>query len=163
MALLPCSHSCPPMLVPLFGDDGEGCDGWRTALSSQGTNSPRTWCSSAISPSSFRSSLVILRCFPPRLGPWAYYSKWAGVPRPFGPTIIIYLILLYIFSKRKKNLYIYIYIYTHTYIHTQYLHGLFFFYPSFTFNELSCHFASFIVSPVPIPHVSFSRSKLLIF
>ena len=42
MVLLPCSHSCPPTLVPLFGDDGEGCGGWHTALSSQGTNSPRT-------------------------------------------------------------------------------------------------------------------------
>ena len=42
MVLLPCSYSCPPTLVPLFGDDGEGCGGWRTALSSQGTNSPRT-------------------------------------------------------------------------------------------------------------------------
>ena len=83
MVLLPCSHSCPPTLVPLYGDDGEGCGGWRTALSSQGTSSPRTWCSSAISPSSFRSSLVIFGCFPPRLGPWAYYSKWVGVPRPF--------------------------------------------------------------------------------
>ena len=87
MVLSPCSYSCPLTLVPLFGDDGEGCSGWRTALSSQGTSSPRTWCSSAISLSSFRSSLVILRCFPPQLGPWAYYSKWAGVPRSFGPTI----------------------------------------------------------------------------
>ena len=87
MVLLPCSHSCPPMLVPLFGDDGEGCGGWRTALSSQGTSSPRTWCSSAISPSSFGPSLVILKHFPPQLGPWAYYSKWVGLPRSFGPTI----------------------------------------------------------------------------
>ena len=87
MVLLPCSHSCPPMLVPLFGDDGEGCRGWRIAPSSQGTSSPRTWCSSAISPSSFGPSLVILRHFPLRLGPWAYYSKWAGVPKSFGPTI----------------------------------------------------------------------------
>ena len=87
MVLLPCSHSCPPTLVPLFGDDGEGCGGWHTALSSQGTNSPRTWCSSAISPSSFGPFLVILGRFPPQLGPWAYYPKWAGVPRSFGPTI----------------------------------------------------------------------------
>ena len=86
MVLLPSSHSCPPTLVPLFGDDGEDCGGWRTALSSQGISSPRTWWSSAISPSSFRSSLVILGCFPPRLGPWAYYSKWVGVPKSFGPT-----------------------------------------------------------------------------
>ena len=42
MVLFPCSHSCPPTLVQLFGDDGEGCGGWRTALSSQGTSSPRT-------------------------------------------------------------------------------------------------------------------------
>ena len=86
MVLLPCSHNCPPTLVPLFGNDREGYGGWRTALSSQGTNSPRTWWSSAISSSSFSSSLVILGRFPPRLGPWAYYSKWAGVPRSFGPT-----------------------------------------------------------------------------
>ena len=42
IALSPCSHSCPPMLVPLFRDDGEGCGGWRIALSSQDTSSPRT-------------------------------------------------------------------------------------------------------------------------
>ena len=93
MVLLPCSHSCPPTLVPLFGDNGEGCGGWRTALSSQRTNSPRTWWSSAISPSSFRSSLVILRRFPHWLGPWAYYSKWAGVPRSFGPIILFNFLL----------------------------------------------------------------------
>ena len=34
IALSPCPHSCPPTLVPLFGDDGEDCSGWRTALSS---------------------------------------------------------------------------------------------------------------------------------
>ena len=87
IALSPCSHSCPPTLVPSFGDDEEGCGGWRIALSSQDTSLPRTWRSSAISPSSFRSSLVILGPFPPRLGPWAYYSKWVGAPRSFGPTI----------------------------------------------------------------------------
>ena len=87
MVLSPCSHSCPPMLVPLFRDDGEGGGGWRTALSSQGTNTPRTWCSSAISLSSFGPSLVILGRFPPRLGPWAYHLKWAGVPKFFGPII----------------------------------------------------------------------------
>ena len=42
IALSPCSHSCPPMLVPSFGDDGEGCGGWRIAFSSQDTNLPRT-------------------------------------------------------------------------------------------------------------------------
>ena len=90
IALSPCSHSCPPTLVPSFGDDGKGCDGWRIALSSQDTSSPRTWRSSAISPSSFGPSLVILGRFPPQLGPWAYYSKWAGTPRSFGPTWSIY-------------------------------------------------------------------------
>ena len=90
MVLSPCSHSSPPTLVPLFGDDGEGCGGWRTTLSPQGTSSPRTWCSSAISPSSFGPSLVILGHVPPQLGPWAYYSKWAGVPRSFGPTPFLY-------------------------------------------------------------------------
>ena len=88
IALLPCSHSCPPTLVPSFGDDGEGCGGWRIALSSQEISSPRTWRSLVISPSSFGPSLVILGRFPPRLGPWAYYSKWAGAPKSFGPTII---------------------------------------------------------------------------
>ena len=87
LVLSPCSHSCPPTLVPLFGDDGEGCGRWRTALSSQGTGSLRTWCSSAISPSSFGPSLVILGRFSPQLGPWAYHSKWARVLRSFGPTI----------------------------------------------------------------------------
>ena len=48
---------------------------------------PRTWRSSAISPSSCGPSLVILGCFPPQLGPWAYYSKWARGPRSFGLTI----------------------------------------------------------------------------
>ena len=42
IALSPCSHSCPPMLVPSFGDNGEGCGGWRIALSSQDTSLPRT-------------------------------------------------------------------------------------------------------------------------
>ena len=86
MVLSPYSHSCPPTLVPLFGDDGKGCGGWRTVLSSQGTSSSRTWCSSVISPSSFGPSLVILGCFSPRLGPWAYHLKWAEAPRSFGPT-----------------------------------------------------------------------------
>ena len=42
IALSPCSHSCPPILVPSFGDNGEGCGGWRIALSSQDTSLPRT-------------------------------------------------------------------------------------------------------------------------
>ena len=42
ITLSPCSHSCPPTLVPSFGDDREGCGGWRIALSSQDTSSPRT-------------------------------------------------------------------------------------------------------------------------
>ena len=86
IALSPCSYSYLPTLVPLFGDDGEGCGGWRTVLSSQGTSTPRTWCSSAISLSSFGPFLVILGRFPPRLGPWAYHSKWARVPKSFDPT-----------------------------------------------------------------------------
>ena len=87
IALSLCSHSCPPTLVLSFGDDGEGCGGWCIALSSQDTSSPRTWRSSAISPSSFGLSLVILGRFPSRLGPWAYYSKLTGAPRSFGPTV----------------------------------------------------------------------------
>ena len=86
IALSPCSHSCAPTLVPSFGDDGEDCGGWRIALSSQDTSLPRTWRSLTISPSSFEPSLAILWRFPPRLGPRAYYSKWAGAPRSFGPT-----------------------------------------------------------------------------
>ena len=38
IALSPCSHSCPSTLVPSFGDDGEGCDGWRIVLPSQDTS-----------------------------------------------------------------------------------------------------------------------------
>ena len=38
MALSSCSHSCPSTLVPSFGDDGEGCGGWRIVPSSQDTN-----------------------------------------------------------------------------------------------------------------------------
>ena len=38
IALSLCSHSCPSTLVPLFGDDGEGCSGWRIVLSSQDTS-----------------------------------------------------------------------------------------------------------------------------
>ena len=91
VALSPCSHSCPPTLVPLFGDDGEGCGGWHVALSSHNTSSPRTWRSSTISPSGFGPSLVILERFPPRLGPCAYYSKWARAPRSFGPTNTNYM------------------------------------------------------------------------
>ena len=91
VALLLCSHSCPPTLVPLFGDDGEGCGGWRVAPSSQDTSSPRTWRSSTISPSGLGPSLVVLERFPPQLGPWAYYSKWTGVPRSFGPTNTNYM------------------------------------------------------------------------
>ena len=103
MVLSPCSHSCPPTLVPLFGDDGEGCGGWCTALSSQGTGSPRTWCSSTISPSSFGPSLVIFGRFPPQLSPWAYYPKWARVPRSFGPTIYIFNYVQFKVIKKKKK------------------------------------------------------------
>ena len=42
ITLSPCSHSCPPTLVPSFGDDKEGYGGWRIALSSQDTSLPRT-------------------------------------------------------------------------------------------------------------------------
>ena len=42
ITLSPCSHSCPPTLVPSFGDDREGYGGWRIALSSQDTSLPRT-------------------------------------------------------------------------------------------------------------------------
>ena len=112
IVLSPCSHSYPPMLVPSFGNDGEGCGGWRIVLSSQDTSLSRTWCSSTISPSSFGPSLVILGRFPPRLGRWAYYSKWAGAPRSFGPTGTIslyitkikYLRLTKHLKERERNL-----------------------------------------------------------
>ena len=42
IAFSPCSHSCPPTLVPSFGDDREGCGGWHFTLSSQDTSSLRT-------------------------------------------------------------------------------------------------------------------------
>ena len=108
---LSCSHSCLPTLVPSFGDDREGCSGWRIALSSQDTNSPRTWRSSAISPSSFEPFFVILGCFSPRLGIWAYYSKWAGAPRSFDPTTTnkcLVKIWKYAFSNFKATLSIWI-------------------------------------------------------
>ena len=38
IVLSPCSHGCPSTLVPSFGDDGEGCGGWRIVLSSQDTS-----------------------------------------------------------------------------------------------------------------------------
>ena len=69
IALSPCSHSCPPTLVPSFKNDEEGYCGWCIALSFHGTSSPRTWRSSVISPNSFGPSLVILGRFPPRPGP----------------------------------------------------------------------------------------------
>ena len=68
IAFSPCSHSCPPTLVPSFGNDGEGCCGWCIALSFHDTSSPRTWRSSVISLSSFGPSLVIIGRFSPRLG-----------------------------------------------------------------------------------------------
>ena len=40
IVLLPCSHSCHSTLVPSFGDDGEGCGGWRIVLSSHNTSCP---------------------------------------------------------------------------------------------------------------------------
>ena len=69
IAFSPCSHSCPPTLVPSFGNDREGCGRWCIALSFHDTSSPRTWRSSAISPNSFAPSLVIFRRFPHRPGP----------------------------------------------------------------------------------------------
>ena len=41
----------------------------------------------AIPPNSYGPSLAVLGRFPPQLGLWAYYSKWAGAPRFFDPTI----------------------------------------------------------------------------
>ena len=38
IAFSPSSHSCPSMLVPSFGDDGEGCGRWHIVLSSQDTS-----------------------------------------------------------------------------------------------------------------------------
>ena len=86
IALSPCFHSCPSTLVPSFG-------GWREWLRwivycpfFSGQELPRTRRSSAISPSSYGSSSVILGRFPLWLDPWVYYSEWAGAPRSFGPT-----------------------------------------------------------------------------
>ena len=103
IALSPCSHSCPPTLVPSFENDGEGCCGWCIALSFHDTSSPRTWRSLAISPNSFGPSLVILERFPPRLGPWAYHSKWAWVPKYFGPTKSMFQKIGRKLQKRKNN------------------------------------------------------------
>ena len=38
IALSSRSHNYPSTLVPLFGDDGEGCGGWRIVFSSQDTS-----------------------------------------------------------------------------------------------------------------------------
>ena len=38
IVLSPYSYNCPSTLVLSFGDDGEGCGGWRIVLSSQDTN-----------------------------------------------------------------------------------------------------------------------------
>ena len=63
IALSPCFHSCPTMLVPSFG----GWRGWLRWIAYypffSGQESPRTRCSSAISPSSCGPSLVILGHF----------------------------------------------------------------------------------------------------
>ena len=98
IAFSPCSHSCPPTLVPLFGDDGEGCGGRHTALSSQDTSSPRTWCSSVISSSRFGPSLVILGFF--LLG-WALgLIIWNGPghPSPLAPQQPFYFIFYFSIS-----------------------------------------------------------------
>ena len=89
IALSPCSHSCPSTLFPSFG----GWRGWLRWIAYcpffSGHQLPRTCRSSAISPSSYGPSLVILGRFPPRLVPWAYYSIWARAHRSFGPTSVI--------------------------------------------------------------------------
>ena len=97
IALSPCSHSCPPTLVPSFGNDGEGCCGWCIALSFHDTSLPRTWQSSTISPNSFGPSLVILGRFPPR-------------PEPLG--------LIFEMGRGTPILWPHIYIYTYRFVIT---------------------------------------------
>ena len=65
IALSPCSHSCPSTLVPPFGDDGEGCGGWRIVLFSQGTSCrghdvPRRFLLVALGPPQSSSDVFLL-------------------------------------------------------------------------------------------------------
>ena len=116
IALSSCSHSCPPTLVPSFGNDGEGCYGWCIALSFHGTSSPRTWQSSTISHNSFGPSLVILERFPPRPGPLGLIFGMSRGTQILWPHTNYYKIILfqnflisiqaYTLSKSSKTWYI---------------------------------------------------------
>ena len=83
----PCLHSCPPMLVPLFGTTGRvALDGVllfpSMTLVHRGQDSPRQ-CLPAALGLPYSSSDVFSS------SAWALslILKWAGVPRSFGFTI----------------------------------------------------------------------------
>ena len=119
IALSPCSHSCPPTLVPLFGNDEEGYCGWCIALSFHDTSSPRTWQSSVISPSSFGPFLVILGRFPPRPEPlglifemgrgtqilWPHKTFFFFCYKigPLSPMISLFFLLIFFPLSRLKR------------------------------------------------------------
>ena len=90
--LPPCPYSCPPTLVLSFAMTGRAALDGVPLFPFHDIGLSRIGRSSTLPPSSFGPSLVILGCFPPQLGPWAYYPKWAGVPRSFGPTITNYIV-----------------------------------------------------------------------
>ena len=94
IVLPPCPHSCPPTLVLSFAATGRAALDGVLLFPFHDTSSPRTGRPSAMSPSSFGPSLVILGRFPPRPGPLGLILKWAGAPRSFGPTYIIIIIIV---------------------------------------------------------------------
>ena len=94
IVLPPCPHSCPPTLVLSFAATGRAALDGVLLFPFHDTSSPRIGRPSAMSPSSFGPSLVILGRFPPRPGPLGLILKWAGAPRSFGPTYIIIIIIV---------------------------------------------------------------------
>ena len=75
IALPPCSHNCPPTLVPSFGTTGRVALDGVLLFPFHDTGSPRTWQSSTMLPSSFGPSLVILERFLTRPGPLSLIFK----------------------------------------------------------------------------------------
>ena len=69
IVLPPCPHSCPSMLVLSFATTGRAALDGVLLFPFYDTGSPRIGWSSAMPPSSFGPSLVILGRFPPQLGP----------------------------------------------------------------------------------------------
>ena len=79
--------SLSPYVSPFIWDDWEGYFRWCAALSFHDIGSPRTRWSSAMPPSSFGPSLVILGRFSSSAWALGLILKWVRAPRSFGPTI----------------------------------------------------------------------------